>query len=51
MKGKWIDLINESVHTMDDIDIGDIDAVYLPLNGLVESYLLFEINVLILVCG
>jgi hypothetical protein len=27
MKGKWIDLINESVHTMDDIDIGDIDAV------------------------
>lgn len=27
MKGKWIDLINESVHTVDDIDIGDIDAV------------------------
>lgn len=23
----WIDLINESVHTSDDIDIGDIDAV------------------------
>jgi hypothetical protein len=27
MKGKWIDLINESVHTGDDVDIGDIDAV------------------------
>ena len=27
LKGKWIDLINESVHTVDDIDIGDIDAV------------------------
>ena len=27
-KGKsWIDLINESVHTSDDVDIGDIDAV------------------------
>ena len=24
---RWIDLINESVHTSDDIDIGDIDAV------------------------
>ena len=23
----WIDLINESVHTSDDIDIGDIEAV------------------------
>ena len=23
----WIDLINESVHTYDDVDIGDIDAV------------------------
>jgi hypothetical protein len=23
----WIDLIDESVHTSDDIDIGDIDAV------------------------
>jgi hypothetical protein len=23
----WIELINESVHTSDDIDIGDIDAV------------------------
>ena len=23
----WIELINESVHTADDIDIGDIDAV------------------------
>jgi hypothetical protein len=23
----WIDLINESVHTSDDVDIGDIDAV------------------------
>ena len=27
MKGKCMDLINESVHTVDDIDIGDIDAV------------------------
>jgi hypothetical protein len=27
MKGKWMDLINESVHTVDDVDIGDIDAV------------------------
>jgi hypothetical protein len=26
-KAKWIDLINESVHTSDDVDIGDIDAV------------------------
>jgi hypothetical protein len=26
-KGHWVDLINESVHTVDDIDIGDIDAV------------------------
>ena len=26
-KKGWIDLINESVHTSDDIDIGDIDAV------------------------
>ncbi|AFU59523.1 zinc finger C2H2 domain-containing protein [Candidatus Nitrososphaera gargensis Ga9.2] len=26
-KKKWIDLINESVHSSDDIDIGDIDAV------------------------
>jgi hypothetical protein len=23
----WVDLVNESVHTTDDIDIGDIDAV------------------------
>jgi hypothetical protein len=23
----WVDLINESVHTSDDVDIGDIDAV------------------------
>ncbi len=23
----WIDLMNESVHTSDDVDIGDIDAV------------------------
>src|SRR5919108_5763636 len=23
----WIDLIDESVHTSDDVDIGDIDAV------------------------
>lgn len=23
----WVDLVNESVHTSDDIDIGDIDAV------------------------
>ncbi len=22
----WIDLINESVHTSDDLDIGDIEA-------------------------
>jgi hypothetical protein len=27
IKRSWIDLINESVHTADDIDIGDIDAV------------------------
>jgi hypothetical protein len=26
-KKSWIDLINESVHTIDDVDIGDIDAV------------------------
>ena len=26
-KKGWIDLINESAHTNDDIDIGDIDAV------------------------
>ena len=26
-KRGWIDLINESVHTSDDVDIGDIDAV------------------------
>lgn len=26
-KTSWIDLINESVHTSDDTDIGDIDAV------------------------
>ena len=26
-KMRWIDLINESVHSSDDIDIGDIDAV------------------------
>jgi hypothetical protein len=26
-KKGWIDFINESVHTSDDIDIGDIDAV------------------------
>ena len=26
-KMTWIDLINESVHTSDDIDIGDVDAV------------------------
>ena len=23
----WVDLINESVHTSDDVDIGDIEAV------------------------
>ncbi len=23
----WIDLINESVHTSDDVDIGDLEAV------------------------
>jgi hypothetical protein len=27
VKRSWIDLINESVHTSDDGDIGDIDAV------------------------
>ena len=26
-KTGWMSLINESVHTSDDIDIGDIDAV------------------------
>lgn len=26
-KKHWIDLINESVHTSDDVDIGDVDAV------------------------
>src|SRR5215207_3802724 len=26
-KLSWIDLINESVHTSDDVDIGDVDAV------------------------
>ncbi len=26
-KTNWIDLINESVHTSDDLDIGDITAV------------------------
>ncbi|HEU4444038.1 MAG TPA: hypothetical protein VFR94_05130 [Nitrososphaeraceae archaeon] len=26
-KKMWIELINESVHTYDDVDIGDIDAV------------------------
>ncbi len=26
-KKDWIELINESVHTSDDIDIGDIDAI------------------------
>lgn len=26
-KEEWIQLINESVHTSNDIDIGDIDAV------------------------
>jgi hypothetical protein len=26
-KTTWIDLINESVHTSDDVDIGDIEAV------------------------
>jgi hypothetical protein len=26
-KKSWIDLIDESVHTSDDIDIGDVDAV------------------------
>lgn len=26
-KKGWIDLINESVHTSDDVDIGDVDAV------------------------
>jgi hypothetical protein len=31
MKGKWMDLINESVHTVDDVDIGDIDAVNVDL--------------------
>lgn len=26
-KKGWIDLINESVHTSDEVDIGDVDAV------------------------
>ncbi len=26
-KPSWVDLINESVHTSDDADIGDIDAI------------------------
>ena len=26
-KTSWINLINESVHTDDDVDIGDIDAI------------------------
>src|SRR5919197_3465570 len=26
-KKGWIDLINESVHTSDDVDIGDIEAI------------------------
>lgn len=24
---KWVDLLNESVHTSDDVDIGDVEAV------------------------
>ena len=27
IKGEWINLINESVHTMDGIDVRDIDTV------------------------
>jgi hypothetical protein len=30
MKGKWIDLINESVHTVDDID--NIHYYYIPIH-------------------
>jgi hypothetical protein len=26
-KKSWVDLIGESVHTSDDVDIGDVDAL------------------------
>jgi hypothetical protein len=32
-RAEWIDLINESVHTSDDMDIGDIEAVKILLKG------------------
>jgi hypothetical protein len=38
MKGKWIDLINESVHTADDVDIGDIDAVNIDFNVVKRGF-------------
>jgi hypothetical protein len=39
MKGKWIDLINESVHTVNDVDIGDIDAVNVDFIVVKRGYI------------
>jgi hypothetical protein len=38
---KWIDLLNESVHTSDDIDIGDIIAVSRATKSLNTSVISF----------
>lgn len=39
MKGKWIDLINESVHTVNDIDISDIDAINVDFIVVKRGYI------------
>ena len=45
-KNDWINLLNESVHTSDDIDIGDIYAVsrniVVVLRGIINVLLLYS---------
>jgi hypothetical protein len=36
---KWEDMINQSVHTADDVDIGDIDALSRDLIAIKRGYL------------
>jgi hypothetical protein len=42
-KKGWIDLINESSHTSDDVDIGDIDAVSRDFIVVKRGFVMFII--------
>ena len=42
IKGEWINLINESVHTVDDINIADIDARIKGNSSLFASNIVWQ---------